>query len=97
MDDKKLMQINLITLGIVFIGFILFSFFISFLGYYLFLRIHTNNMFAAAIRIEELQRDLLFGNISQEMLQERFEKVYPFINATYYDIKMKSPFYSKRQ
>jgi ACR3 family arsenite efflux pump ArsB len=95
--DKIVFSFNLITIGIVVIGIILFLFFLSFMGYYLFLRIHNNNIFVAAMKIEKLQRDILFEKISQEELQERFELVYPFLNASKYEIKMKNLFYPKRK
>ena len=87
---------NLIFIGILFIGFILSLFFILFFGYYLLLRIHLNNLFAIGTKIEELQRDILFDKINQEELEERFEKVYPLLNAWKYEIKWKNLFYPQK-
>jgi hypothetical protein len=42
--------------------------------------------------IEELQRDILFDNVSQEKLEKRFEAVCPFLNASKFKIKWKSLF-----
>ncbi len=95
--DKIVLSFNLITIGILVVGIILFLFFISFLGYYLLLRIHLNNLFAIGVKIEELQRDILFDKINQEELQERLEErleeIYPFLNAWKYEIKWRNLFY----
>jgi hypothetical protein len=85
-----------VTMGIVVFGLILFLFFISLLGYYLFLRIHSYNLFNIGKRIEQLQRDILFDKIqSQEELEKRFEEVYPLLNSWKYEINWKNLFYKR--
>ena len=88
----KIISSNWITIGIVFVAIILFLLFISSVGYYLYLRIHLHNIFGIAMDIEELQRDILFDNVSQEKLEKRFEAVCPFLNASKFKIKWKSLF-----
>jgi len=90
--QKITLSFNLVTIGIVVIGFVLFLLFISSVGYYLYLRIHMHNIFGTAMKVEELQRDILFDRISQEELETRFEEVYPSLNASKYKIKWKSLF-----
>jgi hypothetical protein len=98
LKDKIFFSFNLVTMGIVVFGIILFLFFISLLGYYLFLRIHSYNLFDIGKRIEQLQRDILFDKIeTQEDLEKKFEKIYPCLNAWNYKIKLKNLFYSKRE
>ena len=77
--DKIVFSSNWITIGIVFIGIILFLFFISFIGYFLSMRIYNKNLFNVARVIERIQQDILFDKIkTQEELQERFEAVHLF-------------------
>ena len=95
--DKMVFSFNLITRCIVVIGSILFLFFISFMSYYLFLRILNNNIFAAAMEIEKLQREILFKEPNLEYLQERFEKIHPFLNISEYEVKRKNLFFPKRE
>ena len=96
LKDKIFFSFNLVTMGIVVFGLILFLFFISLLGYYLFLRIHSYSLFNIGKRIEQLQRDILFDKIiSQEELEERFEEVYPLLNAWKYEINWKNLFYKQ--
>ena len=90
--DKMILSSNLVIIGIIIIVVILFLFFILSVGYYLYLRIHLHNIFAALMKIEKLQRDILFDKISQDELEKRFEEVYPFLNASKYKIKLKSLF-----
>ena len=89
---KITFSFNWITIAIVIIGIILFLFFISSVGYYLYLRIHLHNIFDIAMKIEELQRDILFDKVSQEELEKRFEEVCLFLNASKFEIKWKSLF-----
>ena len=88
----KIISSNWITIGIVIVAIILFLLFISSVGYYLYLRIHMHNIFGIAMNIEELQRDILFDKVSQEKLEQRFEEVCPFLNASKFEIKWKSLF-----
>ena len=81
-----------ITIGMVIVAIILFLLFISSVGYYLYLRIHLHNMFDIAMKIEELQRDILFDKVSQEELEKRFEEACLFLNASKFEIKWKSLF-----
>lgn len=90
--DKIIFSFNWISIGTVIIGFVLFLFFISSVGYYLYLRIHLHNIFDIAMKIEELQRDILFDKVSQEELEKRFEEVCLFLNASKFEIKWKSLF-----
>ena len=88
----KIISSNWITIGIVIVAIILFLLFISSVGYYLYLRIHLHNIFDIAMKIEELQRDILFDKVSQEELEKRFEEVCLFLNASKFEIKWKSLF-----
>ena len=74
-QKDKIISSNWITIGIVIVAIILFLLFISSVGYYLYLRIHLHNIFDIAMKIEELQRDILFDKVSQEELEKRFEEV----------------------
>ena len=91
-QKDKIISSNWITIGIVIVAIILFLLFISSVGYYLYLRIHLHNIFDIAMKIEELQRDILFDKVSQEELEKRFEEVCLFLNASKFEIKWKSLF-----
>jgi hypothetical protein len=91
-QKDKIISSNWITIGIVIVAIILFLLFISSVGYYLYLRIHLHNIFDIAMKIEKLQRDILFDKVSQEELEKRFEEVCLFLNASKFEIKWKSLF-----
>jgi len=87
--QKVNFSFNLVTIGIAIIDFVIFLFFISSVGYYLHLRIHLHNIFGTVMKMEELQRDILFDKVSEDELEMRFEGVYPFLNASRYKTKWK--------
>jgi len=79
--DKIIFSFNLITIGIIVIGATLFFTFILFIGYLMFLKMHGINLYEIAMNIEKLQRDMLFKKIGETELKERFQKIYPYLNA----------------
>ncbi|NOR78829.1 MAG: hypothetical protein GQ523_10565 [Methanophagales archaeon] len=91
-QKDKIISSNWSVIGIVIVVIILFLLFILSIGYYLYLRIHLHNIFGTAMKIEELQRDILFDKVRQEELEKRFKEFYPFLNASKYEIKWKSLF-----
>ena len=63
-----------------YIGAMLLSIFILFIGYLMFLKMHGVNLYEIAMNIEKLQRDMLFEEIDETVLKERIQKVCPYLN-----------------
>lgn len=79
--DKIIFSFNLVTIGISVIGATLFFIFILFISYLIFLKMHGINLYEIAMNIEKLQRDILFEKIDETDLKEKFQKIYPYLNA----------------
>jgi hypothetical protein len=77
--DKIVFAFNLVTIGIIAIGAMLSLIFILLAGYAIFMKVHGINIAETVMNIEKLQRDMLFEEICEAELKERFQKIYPYL------------------
>ncbi len=77
--DKIVFAFKLVTIGIIVIGAMLSLIFILLAGYAIFMKAHGINIAETVMNIEKLQRDMLFEEICETELKERFQKIYPYL------------------
>ncbi len=77
--DKIVFAFNLVTIGIIVIGAMLSLIFILLACYVIFMKVLGINIAETVMNIEKLQRDMLFEEICETELKERFQKIYPYL------------------